>query len=114
MVSALNAFGPIARPTAANSPANSPANGLAARPINESRFLSPDDWTFPDTPPAPMRQPAWGADVWHSLAIPPHRQRASADPVADVPTGAVVMGQESEEDHPSPVRDLNAAFDAVL
>lgn len=110
MVSALNAFGPIARPTAANSPANSPA----ARPINESRFLSPDDWTFPAAPPAPMRQPAWGEDVWRRMAIRPYRQSASADPVADVPTGAVVMGQESDEDDPPPVRDLNAAFDAVL
>lgn len=110
MVAALNAIGPIARPAAADSPTNSPA----AWPINESRFLSPDDWTFPAAPPAPMRQPAWGEDVWHRMAIPPHRQRASGDPVADVPTGAVVMGQESDEDHPPPVRDLNAAFDAVL
>jgi len=106
MVYAPNVFGPIARPTTATTP-----NSML---LDESRFLLPGEWVF-DTPPQPTRQPALGPEVWRArMAIRPYRQCASADPVADVPTGAVVAGQDTDEDHPPPVRDLAAAFDAVL
>lgn len=106
MVSTPNAFGPIARPTTTTSP-----NSVL---VDESRFLPPSEWEFDAVPPRPMRQGALGPDVWQArMPIRPYRQSASRDPLADVPTGAAILAQLGQ-DREAPVRDLSAAFDAVL
>jgi hypothetical protein len=106
MVAAINVFGPIGRPTVATSP--------VATVIDESRFLQPHDWEVYSTPPLPVRQLGFSSDALQlRLPIRPYRQCASRAPEADVPTGHAVMGEERDEDRPSPARDLSAAFDAV-